>query len=104
MILIDIRVLERFKAAHADSCKSLESWQATARASQWQHLLDVRQNFPHADGITVTRGTQTVVFTVFNIKGNHYRLVTEIDYELETVQIKTVLTHAEYDKNKWNNL
>ena len=39
-----------------------------------------------------------VFFTLFNIKGNHYRLVAEINYNTGTVFIRFVGTHAEYDK------
>ena len=39
--------------------------------------------------------------TVFNIKGNEYRLLTLVDYENAIVVIKDVLTHAEYDKGAW---
>ena len=42
-------------------------------------------------------------FTVFNIKGNAYRLIVGIDYEDSTIYYKYLLTHAEYDKNKWKN-
>nr|WP_232225275.1 type II toxin-antitoxin system HigB family toxin [Dactylococcopsis salina] len=37
-------------------------------------------------------------FTVFNIKGNRYRLIVGIDYKKQIIFIKYVLTHAEYDK------
>ncbi|MGO9274973.1 MAG: type II toxin-antitoxin system HigB family toxin [Terriglobia bacterium] len=39
--------------------------------------------------------------TVFNIKGNAYRLVAEIDYRKGRVFVRHVLTHAEYDRGKW---
>ncbi|MEG3979486.1 type II toxin-antitoxin system HigB family toxin [Microcoleus sp. T3B2] len=42
-------------------------------------------------------------FTVFNIKGNNYRLIVSIDYESQLIYIKYILTHAEYDKEKWKN-
>jgi HigB_toxin, RelE-like toxic component of a toxin-antitoxin system len=42
-------------------------------------------------------------FTVFNIKGNTYRLIVGIDYENQTIYYKYFLTHAEYDKDKWKN-
>jgi hypothetical protein len=41
-------------------------------------------------------------FTVFNIKGNNYRLIVSIDYEQQLIYIKYILTHAEYDKEKTN--
>jgi mRNA interferase HigB len=42
-------------------------------------------------------------FTVFNIKGNKYRLILSINYEQQIIYIKYVLTHAEYDKENWKN-
>jgi mRNA interferase HigB len=40
-------------------------------------------------------------WTVFNIKGNKYRLITEINYRYQRLDIRHVLTHAEYDQEKW---
>ncbi len=37
---------------------------------------------------------------MFNIKGNAYRLITEINYQAARIFIRHVLTHAEYDKGK----
>jgi mRNA interferase HigB len=56
---------------------------------------------PHADGVTVGKGDRQRVFTVFNIGGNDFRLITEILYDDETVPIRYVLSHAEYDKEDW---
>ena len=39
-------------------------------------------------------------YTIFNIKGNRYRLITIIHYRHQRIYIKKFLTHAEYDK--WN--
>jgi mRNA interferase HigB len=39
--------------------------------------------------------------TVFNIKGNSYRLIAAINYKSQTIFLKSVLTHAEYDKEDW---
>ncbi len=51
----------------------------------------------HADGVRV--GGK--VYTVFNVSGNSFRLVTEIFYKDQTILIRHVLTHAEYDKGEW---
>jgi mRNA interferase HigB len=40
-------------------------------------------------------------FTVFNIGGNKYRLIVRIEYERQEVYIRHLLTHAEYDTDKW---
>lgn len=42
-------------------------------------------------------------FTVFNIKGNRYRLIVSIDYKKQLIYVKYILTHTEYDKEKWKD-
>jgi mRNA interferase HigB len=39
--------------------------------------------------------------TVFNIKGNDYRLIVDILYDKGIIYIKDLLTHAEYDRGAW---
>ena len=39
--------------------------------------------------------------TVFDLKGNSFRIIAGIDYETQTIQVTHVLTHAEYDKENW---
>lgn len=58
-----------------------------------KNLIDLRKTFPSADKV----GN----YTVFNIGGNNDRLITLIYYPRQLVQVKDVLTHAEYDKEKW---
>ena len=41
------------------------------------------------------------MLTVFNIGGNKYRLITRIRYDYQLLNIRGVLTHSEYDKQKW---
>ena len=58
-------------------------------------LPETRRDFPHAD--------LTGVCTVFNIKGNDYRLISKIYYPNRTVLVRFVLTHVEYDKGNWEH-
>jgi mRNA interferase HigB len=41
--------------------------------------------------------------TVFNIAGNKYRLIARVEYELQRVYVRKVLTHDEYNKDKWKD-
>jgi mRNA interferase HigB len=52
-----------------------------------------------------TQYPNTVVgrFTVFNIKGNKYRLILSIDYDSQVAYFKYFLTHADYSKDEWKN-
>ena len=65
------------------------------KRAQWRSLSDTRQDFPHADLVGVC--------TVFNIKGNTYRLIAKIHYGKKRVYIRSVLTHEEYERGRWKN-
>ena len=64
-----------------------------AKKAAWQNLMDVRRTFANADAVDKC--------TVFNIKGNKHRLITEINYRYQRLSIRHVLTDAEYDQEKW---
>jgi mRNA interferase HigB len=55
----------------------------------------MRHYFPQADRY----GSRTI----FNIKGNDYRLITKISYEWQPGYIRFVLTDAGCDKDKWKD-
>ncbi|PHM11170.1 type II toxin-antitoxin system HigB family toxin [Nostoc sp. 'Peltigera malacea cyanobiont' DB3992] len=95
MHLIAIRNLRIDAAQYPDVKKQIDNWYSTVNKVEWQNLEDVRQIYRDAEAV----GN----FTVFNIKGNEYRLIVGIDYENQTVYYKYLLTHAEYDKGKWKN-
>jgi mRNA interferase HigB len=86
------RLLEA-NALHAELGAPLDSWYRIAKKCAWQSLEQVREVFPSADGVGK--------FTVFNIKGNRYRLIVEINYRTARVYIRHVLTHADYDREGW---
>ena len=41
---------------------------------------------------------------IFNIKGNHYRLIARIHFRVRTVYIRFAGTHKEYDKIQLSDL
>jgi|SRR5687767_5989663 mRNA interferase HigB len=90
--------LEEFIARHADAARWLRNWLAAALDADWRSLQEVRKTFPHADGVKVKSG-RTV--TVFNVRGNKYRLIVTINYPTGIIIVGTMLTHAEYDKDQW---
>lgn len=95
MHVISRQRLREFADTHPDCEKSLDAWYRVAKGVRWSKLLDVQQVYPAAEAVGR--------FTVFNIRGNHYRLITLIYYPGQTILVRTVLTHAEYDKDKWKD-
>ncbi|MDX2214763.1 MAG: type II toxin-antitoxin system HigB family toxin [Oculatellaceae cyanobacterium bins.114] len=95
MHIISYKRLREFSEQHADCREALDNWFKVTSKADWSNLVEVQATFPQAEAV----GN----FTVFNVKGNHYRLIVSIDYERQLIYIKYVLTHAEYDKEKWKN-
>jgi len=85
--------LDEYAQQHADCASALNSWYRIAAEAQWAHLDAVRKTYASADAV----GNKTV----FNIKGNRYRLITAIHYDKGRIFIREFLTHAEYDKGDW---
>ncbi len=95
MHVISRKALKEAATRHADLETALETWYRIAKKAQWKSLADVRKTYPQADMV----GT----CTVFNIKGNAYRLIVRINYRTGRVFIRHVLTHAEYDREGWKH-
>lgn len=95
MHVISRKKLLEAVAAHSDLSAPLDAWYRIAKKAEWRSLQDVRLLFPTADGVGK--------FTVFNIKGNAFRLIAEINYITARLYIRHVLTHAAYDKGGWKS-
>src|SRR5277367_482782 len=78
---------------HRDLAGPADVWYRIAKKAEWKSVAEVRRVFPSADAVGQ--------FTVFNIKGNAYRLITEINYQTQKIFLRFVLTHAEYSKGGW---
>ena len=96
--VISLKRLREFWERHADAEETLRAWYRVVLGAEWTHLQNVRATYPHADGLETDNGE---TLTVFNIGGNKYRLVARIRYDYQLVNIRIVLTHAEYNKGKW---
>jgi mRNA interferase HigB len=82
-----------FSRKHPDALVPLMNWYRITKKADWGSLADVRNDFAHADIV----GRRTV----FNIHGNHYRLIARVNYKTKRVFILHILTHAAYDKGDW---
>ena len=95
MHVISRKKLKEAATRHSDLEGPLDAWFRIAKKAQWRNLAEVRKTFSSADAVAK--------WTVFNIKGNQYRLITEINYVFGRVYIRHVLTHAEYDRGDWKS-
>ena len=95
MRIISPKALREFATRHADAGVPLETWYRIAKAANWKHILKLRATWPSAEAV----GN----LTVFNIKGNAYRLVARVLYQHQIIYIRAILTHHQYKKENWKN-
>jgi mRNA interferase HigB len=91
MVIISKTILNEFAKEHTDITDSLKEWYQAVKESDWQTLKDIKQTFNSVDYVGNDR-------YVFNIKGNHYRLVAMIFFDKRTLFIRFIGTHSDYDK------
>jgi len=82
-----ICLIDKYKSAS----ESLEAWLSAVQKANWVSPSDLKTKFRNASIIDGKR-------VVFNIKGNEFRLVVDIEYRLRTVFIIWFGTHREYQK------
>lgn len=98
MRIISKRRLREFWERYPDAMRPLQAWFKVTEKSDWKDFADVRATFSSASGVLLYCGLTAIVF---NVGGNKYRLVTRIEYRFHVVYVKRMLTHPEYDTNKW---
>jgi len=91
MRIISRTTLIRFWKKFPDTEQPLKSWFDEARAAIWSSPNKLKKQYRNASIITSKR-------VVFNIKGNSYRLIVDVEYKIGIVFIVWIGTHKEYDK------
>jgi len=85
------KILREFWLKHTDCEQQLKAWFQEASKTEWKTSRDIKKDYPSASFLANNR-------VVFNIKGNHYRLVIRVNYDYQMVWIRFIGTHGEYDK------
>ena len=91
MRIIAKKILREFWIVHPDSEQQLKSWYQETSKAEWKSPRQIKAEYPSASFLADNR-------IVFNIKGNHYRLIVRINYDYQMIWIRFIGTHAEYDK------
>ena len=93
MKVIAKRTLRKFyeQPRFKDAKGPLEAWHAEAIKAEWPTPHDIKAQIGSASIISDS-------LVVFNIAGNKYRLVVDVDYARQAMFVKFVGTHAGYDK------
>jgi len=81
---------------YPDAQSAIESWYQLIKDNDCQSLEAVGNGY--------SRSVEQVYgYTIFNIKGNQYRLIVQINSRTRIIFFQKFLTDAEYSKINWND-
>lgn len=93
MRVITNKRLVEFAKEHPDADEPLQTWRKLIGSDDFQGFNDLRKTFNSVD-----------IYEdkfIFDIRGNHYRIIAGISFTQQICYIKQILTHVEYGKGKW---
>ncbi len=93
MHVITRKRLREFAARHREAAEPLGVWYTIMSRTDLGSFAELKRVFRSVDKVGK--------FTVFDIGGNKFRLIAAIHYNRKKVYIRHVLTHVEYDSDKW---
>ena len=93
MHVVSHRAIRMFCEEHPHARNALDHWYRVAKRATWASFAEVKQSFNAADFVTP--------YVVFDIGGNKYRLIAEINFGRKVLFIRGIMTHKEYGKGAW---
>jgi len=90
MVIFKASTLRDFIALHPDAEDALNNWRSIVSKTSFSYFADIKNFFNSVDAV----GNDLYVF---NIRGNHYRLIARIHFNVRTVYIRFIGTHSEYN-------
>ena len=93
MHVITRKRLNEFTERYPATKTALAHWYYLMKRNEFTNFVELRAIFSSADHVGK--------LTVFNIGGNKIRLIAAVHYNRKKIYIRAVLTHAEYDEEKW---
>ncbi len=96
MVIITFKRLREFIDHYPDSKTALFYWYNLVQKADWKNISDIKRDFNSVDYVGNDR-------YVFNVKGNQYRLVVMIHFDIRTVYVRFIGDHGDYDKTDVKN-
>jgi mRNA interferase HigB len=95
--VISKRTLREYWLRNPETEEQLKSWFKEASTANWNTPNEIKEQYGSASILKDSR-------VVFNVCGNKFRLIVEINYKRQWVFIRFVGTHKEYDNIDANNI
>jgi mRNA interferase HigB len=97
-IIAKSRLIKYWETAGNEQSRThLNEWYHFCLEQNWKTPQDIKNTLCHASILKNNR-------VVFNVNGNHYRIVCSIFYPAQIMYIKFVGTHTEYDQIDVNTI
>lgn len=93
MHVITRKRIREFAKKHREAEGPLGAWYTIMSKTNFTSFAELKRVFGSVDKVGR--------FTVFDLGGNKFRLIAAIHYNRRKVYIRHVLTHADYDREKW---
>ncbi len=91
MRVISNKVLTQFAAVHREAAAPLQAWRKIVQTGTFVNYADLKRAFNATDKVGD--------FYLFDLGGNKYRVISAIHFNRQTLFIRHVFTHKEY--NRW---
>jgi mRNA interferase HigB len=91
MHIISFKKLKDFFETDPQARVAMQDWYKRAKKAEWENFADLKDTFNSADNVGNGR-------FVFNVKGNHYRIIAVVRFVYRRIFIRWVGNHKEYDR------
>ena len=91
--VVSHKAIRIFGEVHPDSRGPLGFWYRVAKRATWTSFPEVKQSFNSADFVAP--------YVIFDIGGNKYRLLSEINFRRSVLFVRAIMTHKDYVKGGW---
>lgn len=95
MHIITKKRITQTKNKYPDCATALDGWRKVVEKNIFMNFADLKRTFNAIDKVDS--------LFVFNIGGNKLRLIASIHFDRQKLYIRHILSHKEYDENKWRN-
>lgn len=84
------RTLLEYAEQYPEAEEALLWWYDLVKSTDFESFAEVQEVFAAASWVRPE-------YIVFNIKGNHFRLITTVDFTFKMIRVKDFMRHKDYD-------
>jgi mRNA interferase HigB len=93
--VVSHKAIRSFCEEHPHARNAMDYWYRVAKRAIWTNFADLRQSFNMADFVAP--------HVVFDIGGNKYRIIAEMNFTRKLIFIRRIMTHKEYERGAWKS-